>query len=183
MKYIFLAFTMFFSSSSTWAESVTEFCNKVPTWPLGQLVPEYKNYIDAGVGTPVEPDFMKSKYRTNGWVFIDARGQEDRSVGKIPKTVLMSADYRDPKLNELTPDNFVTKVNQYLKKYQGVTKTLSIEKLAHDYKFIIYCNGKKCHRSSYGACLLRTKIGVPADNVHIMLGGFPEWKAAGYPVR
>jgi rhodanese-related sulfurtransferase len=183
MKTIFLVLAMFFSSPSAWAEPVTEFCNKVPAWPLGQLVPDYKSYIDAGVGTPIEPDFMKSKYRTRGWVFIDARGQDDRSVGKIPKTVLMTADYRDPKLNELTPGNFVAKVNKYLKKYQGVTKKLSIEALAHDYKFIIYCNGKKCHRSSYGACLLRTKIGVPAENVYIMLGGFPEWKAAGYPVR
>ncbi len=183
MKYIILVLAMFFSLPSAWAEPVTEFCNKVPAWPLGQLVPDYKSYIDAEVGTPVEPGFMKDKYRTRGWVFIDARGQDDRSVGKIPKTVLMTADYRDPKLNELTPNNFVSKVNKYLKKYQGVNKRLSIETLAHDYKFIIYCNGKKCHRSSYGACLLRTKIGVPAENVYIMLGGFPEWKAAGYPVR
>ncbi len=72
---------------------------------------------------------------------------------------------------------------KHLKKYQNVGKFLSIEELANNYKFIIYCNGKKCHRSSYGACLLRTKIGVPAKNVYLMLGGFPEWKAAGYPVR
>jgi rhodanese-related sulfurtransferase len=183
MKYIILVLTIFFSSSSAWAEPLTEFCDKVAAWPLGQLVPDYKHYIDATVGTPIEPDFMKSKYSSKGWVFIDARGQDDRSVGKIPKTVLMTADYRDPKLNELTPDNFATKVNKYLKKYQGLNKQLSIEALANDFKFIIYCNGKKCHRSSYGACLLRTKIGVPEDNVFIMLGGFPEWKAAGYPVR
>lgn len=183
MKYIILVLAVFFSSPSAWAEPLTEFCNKIPAWPLGQLVPDHQSYIDATVGTPIEPEFMKSKYRTKGWVFIDARGQEDRSVGKIPKTVLMAADYRDPELNELTPDNFVAQINKYLKKYQGVKKELSLKALANNYKFIIYCNGKKCHRSSYGACLLRTKIGVPVDNVYIMLGGFPEWKAAGYPVR
>ena len=183
MNYIFLVLAMFFSLPSAWAEPVNAFCDQIPAWPQGQLVPDYKSFVDATVGTPVEPDFMKSKYRTKGWVFIDARGQEDRSVGKIPKTVLLTADYRDPKLNELTPENFLSKVNKHLKKYQNVGKFLSIEELANNYKFIIYCNGKKCHRSSYGACLLRTKIGVPAKNVYLMLGGFPEWKAAGYPVR
>ena len=165
------------------ARPISEFCKEVPKWPRGQLVPEYSEYLDADVGTPVEADFTKSRYRKKGWVIIDARGQKDRAVGKIPKTVLMTADYKDPALNEITQENFSKKITKYLKKQEKIDHQPSMDELRNDYKYVIFCNGKKCHRSSYGACLLRMDIGIPEENVFIMLGGYPEWKEAGYPVR
>ena len=165
------------------ARPISEFCSEVPKWPRGQLVPEYSEYLDADVGTPVEADFTKRQYRKKGWVIIDAKGQKDRAVGKIPKTVLMTADYKDPALNEITPENFSKKITKYLKTHEKIDHQPSMDELRNNYKYVIFCNGKKCHRSSYGACLLRMVIGVPEKNVFIMLGGYPEWKEAGYPVR
>jgi rhodanese-related sulfurtransferase len=121
--------------------------------------------------------------RKKGWVIIDARGQKDRAIGKIPKTVYMAADYIDPALNEFTLENFTKKVTAYLKKQEKIDHLPSLNELRNDYKYVIFCNGMKCHRSSYGACLLRMEIGIPEESVFIMLGGYSEWKEAGYPVR
>lgn len=165
------------------AKTLTEFCSEVPEWPRGQLVPDNSVYLDAHVGTPVDVDFMKSKYEKKEWVLIDSRGQKNRSISKIPKTVLMTADYNNPELNEITADKFIEKVSRHLKKYHKVDHSPSLEELRNDYKYIVFCNGRKCHRSSYGACLLRMKIGIPEENLFMMFGGYPEWKAKGYPVR
>jgi len=170
-------------SSISQAEPLTEFCSEVPKWPRGQLVPDNSKYLDAKVGTPVDAGFTKSKYLEKGWVMIDARGQKDRAVGKIPKTVMMTADYNDPALNEITLENFTSKITKYLKKHEKLDNSPSLEVLSKDYKYIIFCNGKKCHRSSYGACQLRMNIGIPEENIFLMLGGYPEWKEAGYPTR
>ena len=116
-------------------------------------------------------------------MIIDARGQKDRAVGKIPKTVMMTSDYNDQSLNEITLENFTSKVTKYLKKHEKIDNSPSLETLSNDYKYIIFCNGKKCHRSSYGACQLRMNIGIPEENIFLMLGGYPEWKEAGYPTR
>ena len=183
MRIILSLIILFMMSGISHADPLSEFCGEVPNWPRGQLVPDNSEYLNAHVGTPVEVSFAKSKYRVKGWVIIDARGQKDRSAGKIPKTVLMTADYKNPKLNEITIDNFTSKVTNHLKKQDKIDHLPSLDELRNDYKYIIYCNGKKCHRSSYGACLLRMNIGIPEENIYIMLGGFPEWKEAGYPVR
>jgi rhodanese-related sulfurtransferase len=52
----------------------------------------------------------------------------------------------------------------------------------NEVRFIVFCNGRKCHRSTFGACKLRD-MGIPRENVYVMLGGFPEWKDAGYPTK
>jgi len=165
------------------ATPLSEFCSEIPDWPRGQLVPNHSEYLDAHVGTPVDATFAKSKYRTKGWVIIDARGQKDRSVGKIPKTVMMTSDYVNPALNEISEENFTKTITAYLKKYEKINHSPSLEELKNDYKYIIFCNGKRCHRSSYGACQLRMNIGISEENVFLMLGGYPEWKGAGYPTR
>ena len=179
---LFLVILLMMSGISE-AKSLSEFCSEVPEWPRGQEVPADSVYLSAHVGTPVDVNFMKSKYRKEGWVLIDARGQKDRAVGKIPKTVMMTSDYKNPMLNEITMENFINKVTKHIKKQNKKDNNPLLAELRHDYKYIIFCNGKKCHRSSYGACLLRKNIGIPEENLFIMLGGYPEWKASGYPVR
>jgi len=183
MRTILTLIALFMTSGILHASPLSEFCSEVPKWPRGQLVPDYSEYLDANLGTPVDADFAKSKYRSIGWVIIDARGQKDRAIGKIPKTIVMTADYTNPDLNEITVENFTEKVIAYLQKYMKIQHTPSLEELRKDYKYIIFCNGKKCHRSSYGACLMRMNIGIPKENVFLMLGGYPEWKSAGYPTR
>ncbi len=165
------------------ATPLSEFCSEVPNWPRGRLVPNHSEYLDAHVGTPVDANFSKSKYQKKGWVIIDARGQKDRAIGKIPKTVMMTSDYKNPSLNEITEQNFTRKITMYINKYEKNDNSPSLDELRNDYKYIVFCNGKKCHRSSYGACQLRMDIGIPKENVFLMLGGYPEWKEAGYPTR
>ncbi len=163
--------------------TLAEFCSEIPKWPRGQLAPNDAEYLDAKIGTPVDAVFTKSKYRKKGWVIIDSRGQKDRATGKIPKSVMMTADYTNPEMNEITSNNFTEKITRYLKRYEKIDHSPSLEELRNNYKYIVFCNGRKCHRSSYGACLLRIDIGVPEENVFLMLGGYPEWKKAGYPTR
>ncbi len=183
MKTIITLVILLMLSGISQATPLSEFCSEIPNWPRGQQVPDMSEYLDAHVGTPIDASFAKSKYRKKGWVIIDARGQKDRVVGKIPKTVTMTSDYVKPALNEITEENFIRLVNKYLKKYEKSNHLYSSEELKNDYKYIIFCNGKKCHRSSYGACQLRMQLGIPEENIYIMLGGFPEWKEAGYPTR
>ena len=183
MRTILTLVVLFMMSGISQATPLSEFCSEVPKWPRGQLVPDYSEYIDANVGTPVDAGFAKSKYRKKGWAIIDARGQKDRAVGKIPKTVVMTADYTNIDLNEITVENFTRKVSTYIQKIEKIQQPISLEELRNDYKYIIFCNGKKCHRSSYGACLMRMEIGIPEENMFLMLGGYPEWKSAGYPTR
>jgi len=183
MRTILTLVILFMMSSISQATTLSEFCSEIPKWPRGQLVPDYSEYLDAQVGTPVDASFAKSKYRKKRWVIIDARGQKDRAVGKIPKTVMMTSDYTNLSLNEINEENFTRKITAYLKKYEKINHSPSLEDLKNDYKYIIFCNGKKCHRSSHGACQLRMDIGVPEENLYIMLGGYPEWETAGYPIR
>ena len=183
MKMILTLIVLFMMSGISQAASLSEFCSEIPNWPRGQLVPDHSEYLDAHVGTPVDADFVKSKYRKNGWVIIDARGQKDRTVGKIPKTVMMTSDYVKHELNEITEENFIKIIIKYLTKYEKIDHSPSFEELKTDYKYIVFCNGKKCHRSSYAACQLRMDFNISEENVFLMLGGYPEWEAAGYPTR
>jgi len=45
---------------------------------------------------------------------------------------------------------------------------------------IVHCNGPRCWKS-YRAAVLLTRAGY--KNVYWFRGGFPEWKAKGYPVE
>jgi rhodanese-related sulfurtransferase len=45
---------------------------------------------------------------------------------------------------------------------------------------IVHCNGPRCWKS-YKAAVLLTRAGY--KNVYWFRGGFPEWKAKGYPVE
>lgn len=187
MKILLIISALF--STSAFAKDWKTFCKDVPVWPKGSEVPADAEYKD--LATPVDGKFAKEKWdymkkrkgslaakgpNSRSWVIIDARSGKDRSVGKIPKSALITADYKDSSNNQFD-DSFVTKkVNKLLKSKYASVKDMK------DVNFIVFCNGKKCHRSSFGACELR-RLGVERDNTFIMLGGFPEWKDRGYPVR
>lgn len=169
------------------AKDWQSFCKEVPVWPKGSEVPPDAEYKD--LATPVDGKFAKEKWDAmkkrkgsmnargpDSWVIVDARSAKDRSVGKVPKSALITADYNDASKNQFN-DTFVTKkVNRLLKsKFPSVKDMKGVN-------FIVFCNGKKCHRSSFAACEMR-RLGVQRDNLYIMTGGFPEWKDRGYPVR
>ena len=169
-------------SGHLFGSSWQSFCEGVPDWPKGSEVPAASKY--AGVAKVVDGAFTKSKwdkmkgkdFSEGKWVIIDARSKPDRSVGKVPKSVMLTADYKNASKNEIKEALVVKKVNKRLKS--------SYKSLADmtDVNYILFCNGKKCHRSSFGACELR-KLGVPENKLFLMLGGFPEWKDRGYPTR
>ena len=153
----------------------------VAKWPKGSKVPEDKKYTDNHVGTPRTPQFAFSKYSKPNWIIVDARSKKDRGVGVIPKTISITADYNDPSKNEFKKAKILKKVNRFLNRKKTTYKTF--EDMAKNVNFIVFCNGVKCHRSSFGACKLR-EFGVKMEKVNLMLGGFPAWKEQkGYPVR
>ncbi len=110
------------------------------------------------------------------WIFVDARAPSDRIAGMIPRAILMTADSENPKLNEVSETNFITKTNNLLKEdFQTIAEF-------KDLSFIVFCNGKTCKRAVFSACQMRT-FGLKKDQVNIMLEGFPKWISSGYPVR
>jgi len=177
-----IAITFLGSAGVSYGADLDKFCKEVPNWPKGQEVPPDASY--KGIAKPVDGAFTKDKWdkmkkgdkSAGKWLIIDARSKPDRSVGKVPKAALITADYKDDSKNEFKDSILVKKINKKLK-----TKYASVKDMT-DVNLIVFCNGKKCHRSSFGACQLR-KLGLKVDQVHVMLGGFPEWKDRGYPVR
>ncbi len=92
----------------------------------------------------------------NEALFIDTRKDKDWEAGRIP-----GAEHLDVKKN-FTPE------------------ALAEVAESKDEAIVVYCNGKKCHRSSKGAKLA---VEWGYTNVHYFRDGFPAWKAAGYPVE
>ncbi len=154
--------------------SYEPFCKKIPEWPKGSDVPSDSEYKVNNVGTPITAQFAKSKWKQPDWLIIDTRGKQDRALGKIGKTVLLTADYKNEKKNEITEEKLTKKIKRLTK--NDNFKTWDDIKNSN-LNFIVFCNGKKCHRSSFAACELRRK-GIPEDRVYLMLGGYPEWQSA-----
>ena len=89
-------------------------------------------------------------------LFVDVRKDSDWDAGRIPGAV-------------------------HLDNKKGVFSEASLsEEIGKDEKVVIYCNGPKCMRSSKG-CTSAVAWGF--TNVYYFRGGFPEWKAAGFPVE
>ncbi len=108
-------------------------------------------------------------------MIVDARAKADRGMGKVPKTLNVVSDSKNSAKHEFTEATFLKKFNKKRK-----TSYASVKDIKEN--LILFCNGQKCHRSSWAACELR-KAGMPADKIHIMTCGFPCWKAKGYPTR
>ncbi|GMR08930.1 MAG: hypothetical protein BMS9Abin26_1940 [Gammaproteobacteria bacterium] len=90
-----------------------------------------------------------------GITFVDVRKDKDWDAGRIPDAVHIDLKngYSDESLSKA------------VKKDQEV---------------VIYCNGPKCMRSSKAS----TKaVGWGFSKVFYFRGGFPAWKAAGYPAE
>ncbi|SMF51823.1 rhodanese-like domain-containing protein [Pseudobacteriovorax antillogorgiicola] len=168
-------------AADAYGKTWQKFCEEVPDWPKGSVVPGDEAY--KGVAKPVDGAFTKGKWdmmkkgsSSEKWIIIDARSKSDRGVGKIPKSAMITADYKDDSKNQFKEKTIVKKVNKMLKSSYGSLADMK------DVRFILFCNGKKCHRSSFGACEMR-KMGVPENQLFVMLGGFPEWKDRNYPTR
>ena len=172
---------MFVALHTISAPEWTALCEEVPRWPKGQEVPPNETYQN--LATPVDGAFVQGRWKVmkegsskEQWVIIDTRSKPDRSVGKIPRAVLLTSDYHDVQKHEIKDAKLIKKVNKRLKKQYASIQGMQ------DVRFILFCNGRKCHRSSFAACELR-RMGVPKDHIFVMLGGFPEWKSRGFPVR
>ena len=117
---------------------------------------------------------------------IDARDYNARKAsGKISGAFLITSDYGDPTKNEFNEKTIFKKFNskkfkKNLKKRSiaGVTKVSELGQI----KYVLFCNGFKCHRSSWAACQLRN-YGVPYENITINLGGFSELKDSGAKIK
>jgi rhodanese-related sulfurtransferase len=90
-----------------------------------------------------------------GVVFVDVRSDKDWQAGHIPGAVHLDLNkgYSDASLGAK------------VKKGQDV---------------VMYCNGPSCLRSSEAA---EKAVGWGYGKVHYYRLGFPDWKAAGYPVE
>ncbi|HYX34375.1 MAG TPA: rhodanese-like domain-containing protein [Oligoflexus sp.] len=152
------------------------FCSAVPGWAIGEEVPAAQEY---SVLTHELLDAKKAAeiVKNEKVAFIDSRSDEDVKGGTIPRTIHIVSDSKDPAKHQFSNEKFL--VEKLNKKLNTQFSKVSDFK---DYKVVLFCNGKKCHRSTFAACTLRD-LGFPKDNIYLMLGGFGEWKAAGLPVK
>jgi len=188
MKLLLISILVSMSSLSI-AGDLKSFCAGVPSWAKGADVrksPGLSAYTENQVGKPVDAKFGIDKLKKEGWVVIDARDKGARKAsGKISGALLVTADYKNKSKNEFEIDPFLKlfkkkKFKKHLKK-RKIAPVKSKTDLKN-FNYVVFCNGFKCHRSSFGACKLR-EHGVPMEKVHILLGGFDELKAAGAKIK
>jgi len=151
---------------------------------IGVQRPSYDEYVPHKLATVVEPEFVVTKYLNDNWIMFDARGYESRILGKIPKTVVLESDpdpYSYERHRWRKKESILKAVNDYLKRYRGYERDVTFEEFSN-MNIVIFSSGDKCVRADYAACELRD-LGVHFENIFLLNGGFPEWKAKGYPVR
>jgi len=90
-----------------------------------------------------------------GAVFVDSRTDKDWGAGRIPGAV-------------------------HLELSKVFTEASLGAKAKKDQDVVMYCNGVSCLRSSEAAA---KAVGWGYKKVHYYRLGFPDWKAAGYPVE
>jgi rhodanese-related sulfurtransferase len=91
-----------------------------------------------------------------GVVFIDTRKDKDWDAGRIPGAKHL--DVETPVFTEAALGKLVKK----------------------DQEVVMYCNGVSCPRS---AMATEKAVGWGYTKVYYYRLGFPDWKAAGYPVE
>lgn len=153
------------------AGSVQNFCNneeinkksksKVPVKKFSEVVSKLGHVYMAENKDHCE--FIKKNKDNEGFVLIDSRGSGTR--GFIPGAVKIISDHDDPASHEFSKDIFTKKINSYLEKKKRQEKDLS--KL----KFMIFCNGETCYRTSWAACSLQ-KMGIKRSQLYLILDGF-----------
>lgn len=188
-KICFLMCGIFILSFNLNAKEFEKFCKGVPLWPKGQDVrktPGLKAYESVKLGKPVEANFAIEKLSAPGWLVIDARDKATReTTGRVIGALQIVSDYKIEADNEFTLNKILKSLNnkrvqKHLEK-RSMAKIKNIADLKKQ-KFILFCNGYKCHRSSFAACQLRD-MGVPYKNIFLTLGGFDEMKSSGAKTR
>lgn len=185
IKFIVIALT----SMNLYGATLNKFCKDVPLWPKGQdvrKVPGLGAYSVSSVGTPVDAKFGIEKLKASGWLVIDARDKATReTTGRVIGALQIVSDYKVKKDNEFTTKKLLKSLSsrRSLKHFKKRSmKPVQISEDLKAIKYVLFCNGFKCHRSSFAACQLR-KMGVPFENIHLLLGGFDELKSAGAKTR
>jgi hypothetical protein len=165
------------------------FCSGVSTWPKGQDVrekPGIKVYKAQNIGNITDAEFTLDKLYKDGWLVIDARDKATRrTTGKVVGSLSLVSDYNSIEKNQFELKNLLRKFSS--KKFNKHLLKRKLEKVEEakdlrEIKFILFCNGFKCHRSSFAACKLR-EYGVPFENIYLNLGGFDSLKKAKAKIR
>lgn len=192
-----IIFLFLFSITSSFVQAETKeqksdfvkFCSKVPTWPKGQDVrekPGMTAYKKHTIGNTTDAKFTLDKLYKDGWLVIDARDKATRrTTGKVVGTLTLVSDYNSVEKNQFNLKTLLRKfkTRKFIKhlskrKIEDIESIESLRKI----KFVLFCNGFKCHRSSFAACKLR-EFGVPFENVYLNLGGFNSLKNAKAKIR
>jgi rhodanese-related sulfurtransferase len=90
-----------------------------------------------------------------GVVFVDVRNDKDWNGGRIPGAV-------------------------HLDLHKNFTADALAKHVKKDQEVVMYCNGPSCMRSSEAS---EKAVGWGFTKVYYYRLGFPDWKAAGYPVE
>jgi rhodanese-related sulfurtransferase len=164
------------------------FCN-VKDWEKGlntkkEVGLDY--YKKLKIAKPVSGNFAIEKLSKKDWIIIDARDKEARrATGVLTGTILLTSDYEKKEDNDFSK----TKILKELKKRKNLkvlkkSKIKELNKISDLSKinYVLFCNGYKCHRSTWGACQLRS-YGVDYENIYIVLGGFSELKDLGAKIK
>jgi rhodanese-related sulfurtransferase len=120
--------------------------------------PETKVYKDEdeGFAEPIGINLEQSyKLFTMGFVFIDARVEEEYKTGHIKKAINVSLYDFD--------------------KYKN-----ALSKVPKSETIICYCGGSDCDLSTQ---LANKLFSLGYRNIYIFIGGWEQWKTAGYPIE
>ncbi len=184
---LFLLLTVFLGlTSSAFSKDWKALCKEIPKWPESKKIPPFTEYdqlahtLSVDEGRDRWEEFKKWR-RTKGatgkkWIFLDTRGKPDRIVGVIPRSIPLTSDPYDASKHEVTAENIIKKLNLVLDKTYKTIKDTQKDNIY----FVVFCNGKNCHRTSYAACSLR-EMGFSRDDIFLMLEGYPGWVKKGYP--
>lgn len=182
---IFLCIINFITPTSSVAAGFESLCKKIKDLPKGSdlrtsiLLETYKTH---DLGNPVPDSFIISKLTSRYWMAIDARDQKTKNAtGLLSNTLSIVADPKSETKNHFTKKKLLhhfqrKKVKRYLKR-RKISK-ITTKKVFEETNYIVFCNGFRCHRSSFAACQLR-RMGVPSKNIYLGLGGFEGLKKNG----
>jgi len=123
-----------------------------------QTKPQNKIYNneDEGFAEPIDINLEQAyKLYTMGFVFLDARVEEEYKTGHIKNSINLP----------------IYDFDKYLNVLSGISKSQTI---------ICYCGGNDCDLSTQ---LANKLFSLGYKNNYIFIGGWEEWKSAGHPVE
>ncbi len=98
----------------------------------------------------------KEMYDSGSFLFVDARSPEDFEAGHIKDAISLPIGHFDDGIHDF--------LDQY----------------APDTRIVTYCSGRNCGDSHQLAQIL---LDFGYSRVNVLIDGFSEWKAEGYPVE